>query len=139
MNKDACAWSIPKGLFQQNEDPLEAAKREFREETGFEAEGDFIELGTLIQPSRKIVHAWALEKDLDPAQIKSNSFSMEWPKNSGTMQEFPEIDKGGWFAPVEARKKILKGQVGFLERLLERFPISNANGEGSGGDRGAAS
>jgi predicted NUDIX family NTP pyrophosphohydrolase len=117
--KDEGAWSIPKGILDENEDPLHAAKREFNEETGLEADGDFIELGEVKQPSGKIVHAWALEKDLDVTEIKSNSFTIEWPKNSGIMREYPEIDRAAWFSLDEAIKKILKGQIALLDRLEE--------------------
>jgi predicted NUDIX family NTP pyrophosphohydrolase len=120
-NKDEGAWSIPKGLFEENEGPLEAARREFAEETGFDAEGEFIELGELIQSSRKIVHAWALESDLDTTRIRSNTFALEWPPNSGRVVDYPEIDKGQWFDIVEARKKIATGQLGFIDRLVERL------------------
>lgn len=115
--KDQGAWSIPKGLFDDTENALHAAKREFNEETGLEADGAFVELGEVKQPGGKIVHAWALEKDLDVTEIKSNSFTMEWPKNSGKMREYPEIDKAGWFGLDEARTKLLEGQVAFLDRL----------------------
>jgi predicted NUDIX family NTP pyrophosphohydrolase len=124
--KDEGAWSIPKGILDENEDLLDAAKREFNEETGLEADGDFIELGEVKQPSGKIVHAWALEKDLDVTEIKSNSFTIEWPKNSGKMREYPEIDKAGWFGLDEARAKILKGQVAFLGRLAEMVAKNRA-------------
>lgn len=117
--KDEGAWSIPKGVFEENESPLDAAKREFKEETGFEAEGELIELGNLTQPSKKIVHAWALEKDLDETKVVSNKFALEWPKRSGIMKEFPEIDRASWFDIDLARKKIQKGQAGFIDRLLE--------------------
>ena len=117
--KDEGAWSIPKGILDENEDPLDAAKREFNEETGLGADGDFIELGEVKQPGGKIVHAWALEKDLDVTEIRSNSFTMEWPKNSGKMREYPEIDRAGWFGLDEAKTKILKGQLALLERLAE--------------------
>ncbi len=120
-NKDEGVWSIPKGLFEENEGPLEAARREFAEETGFEAEGDFIELGKLVQPSKKIVHAWALESDLDTTRIKSNTFTLEWPPNSGRFEDYPEIDRGQWFDIAEARTKIAKGQLGFISRLIERL------------------
>ena len=119
VNKDLGAWSIPKGLIEENEPPLEAAKREFKEETGFEVDGDFVELGTLKQPSRKIVHAWALEKDIDTTRIVSNFFELEWPKNSGKLEEFPEVDKGEWFDVEEAKTKILKGQVRFIDMLIK--------------------
>lgn len=117
-NKDAGAWSIPKGLLEE-EDPLEAAKREFREETGFEVDGPFIKLGSLKQPGGKTVNAWALEKDIDETQVISNTFRLEWPKNSGNVKDYPEIDKAGWFGLEEARKKVVKGQAGFLDRLTD--------------------
>lgn len=116
--KDAAAWSISKGLFEEGESPLVAAKREFREETGFEVDGDFIELGEIKQHSGKIVYAWAVEKDLDEMNVVSNNFTMEWPKRSGIMREFPEIDRAGWFEIESARKKILKGQQDFIDRLI---------------------
>ncbi|WP_455219560.1 NUDIX domain-containing protein [Kaarinaea lacus] len=118
VNKDLGAWSIPKGLIEENEPPLEAAKREFKEETGFDVAGDFIELGALKQPSRKIVHAWALEQDLDTKKIVSNTFELEWPRNSGQIKEYPEIDRGAWFGLEEAKRKISKGQVKFIETLI---------------------
>jgi predicted NUDIX family NTP pyrophosphohydrolase len=117
--KDDGAWSIPKGLLEEHENPLDTAKREFKEETGFEVDGEFIDLGELKQPSKKIVHVWALEKDLDVTNIVSNTFTLEWPKNSGKIQEYPEIDKAGWFDIELAKKKILKGQIGFIDKLVE--------------------
>lgn len=123
--KDEGAWSISKGLFEENESPLDAAKREFKEETGFEVEGVFIELGRIKQPSGKIVFAWAVEKDLDERKIVSNEFSLEWPRRSGIMREFPEIDRADWFEIESARKKILKGQQGFIDRLL--YALDNQN------------
>ena len=119
--KDAGAWSIPKGECAANEDPLEAAKREFKEETGVEASGDFLALGESKQPGGKLVTAWALEKDVDAGAIQSNTFSLEWPPKSGKVQEFPEVDRAGWFALPEARAKILKGQIPFLDRLMEKL------------------
>ena len=119
--KDAGAWSIPKGLPEGDEPELETARREFREETGFEVDGEFLELGALRQPGGKTVHAWALEGDLDASRIRSNSFTLEWPRNSGVQREYPEIDAGRWFSLAEARGKINRGQAGFLDRLLERL------------------
>jgi len=119
--KDDGAWSIPKGLFEEREEPLAAALREFREETGFAVEGSLVELGELKQPGGKIVHAWAAEGDLDTAQIRSNTFTLEWPPNSGYLREYPEIDRGQWFAIDVARKKILPGQATFLDRLADRL------------------
>lgn len=115
--EDLGAWSIPKGEFAEGEDPLDAAKREFEEETGFSVEGDFHELGPLKQPSGKIVHAWAVEGDCDASAIESNTFTMEWPPRSGRRQEFPEVDRAGWFDAGTAKEKILKGQVGFIGEL----------------------
>ena len=116
--KDAGAWTMPKGQFTEGELPLDAAKREFEEEMGTAATGDFQPLGTIKQPSGKIIHAWAAESDFDASTVKSNLFSMEWPPKSGRMGEFPEVDRAGWFSIEEARHKIIKGQAPFLERLL---------------------
>jgi predicted NUDIX family NTP pyrophosphohydrolase len=115
--KDLASWSLPKGEHLESEDAFSAAKREFQEETGILPDGHFIPLGQIRQPSGKLVTAWAFEGDCDPAAMRSNLFSMEWPKGSGRMQEFPEVDRGEWFALAIARQKILKGQLGFLERL----------------------
>lgn len=117
--KDEGAWSIPKGLVEEHEDPLSTAKREFKEEIGVEVDGEFIDLGKIKQPSRKIVHVFALEKDLDVTNIVSNTFTLEWPRGSGIVQEYPEIDKAEWFSVEEAKKKILKGQIGFIDRLIK--------------------
>jgi predicted NUDIX family NTP pyrophosphohydrolase len=117
--KDAGAWTLPKGQFTEGELPLNAAKREFEEEMGSPPTGDFQPLGTIKQPSGKIIHAWAAEADFDARTVKSNLFSMEWPPKSGRMGEFPEVDRAGWFSIEEARHKIIKGQAPFLERLLE--------------------
>jgi predicted NUDIX family NTP pyrophosphohydrolase len=108
--KDAGTWSIPKGIPDPGEDLLAAARREFREETGFIAEGEFLPLGAFKQPGGKIVHAWAVEGDCDPSKLVSNSFEMEWPPRSGKRARFPEIDRAGWFRGTEALVKILAGQ-----------------------------
>ena len=126
--RDEGAWSIPKGLLEENEDPLEGAKREFREETGHAVEGAFIDLGELKQPSRKIVHAWAIEGDLDTDAIESNTFALEWPRNSGHVSEYPEIDRAEWFEIGQARTKISKGQAGFIDRLVEAVPSRSGPG-----------
>ena len=114
--KDEGAWSIPKGEFEDDEEPLAAAKREFSEETGLKLpEGEVIPLEPLRQPSGKRVYAWAMNHDFDPAEFKSNTFSMEWPPKSGQHQEFPEVDRTEWFTIKEAQHKILKGQMPFLD------------------------
>jgi predicted NUDIX family NTP pyrophosphohydrolase len=121
--KDTGAWTIPKGEVGPAEDPLAAALREFEEETGVRPKGDAIALPPRRQPSGKVVHAWAMRGDLDPATVRSNRFEMEWPPRSGRRQEFPEIDRAAWFSLAEAREKILKGQAPFLddlERVAER-------------------
>jgi predicted NUDIX family NTP pyrophosphohydrolase len=115
--KDAGAWSLPKGELAEGEEPLAAAKREFSEETGFPIDGEFLRLEPLKQSGGKVVHAWAVEADCDPAELRSNRFSMEWPPKSGRTQEFPEVDRGGWFNMAEARQKILAKQSGFLDQL----------------------
>ena len=118
-NKDEGAWSIPKGEFLSTEDSLEAAKREFFEETGFVVEGELRALKPLRQSSGKMVHAWAVEGDLDPTAIISNTVEIEWPPRSGRLQSIPEIDRGAWLALTDARRKILRGQVPLLEELAQ--------------------
>jgi predicted NUDIX family NTP pyrophosphohydrolase len=115
--KDLGAWSVSKGEYLEGELPLEAAKREFQEETGFPAAGDFLELGTVQQASGKVVSAWAFEGDCDPSKLVSNRCQIEWPPRSGRMIEIPEVDRGGWFSIAEAEKRILKSQAPFLARL----------------------
>jgi predicted NUDIX family NTP pyrophosphohydrolase len=115
--KDLGAWTISKGEYVDGEQPLEAAKREFREETGFSAEGDFLELGAVQQAGGKVVSAWAFEGDCDPAKLVSNHCQIEWPPRSGRMIEIPEVDRGGWFSVKDAQERILKSQVAFLDRL----------------------
>jgi len=117
--KDDGAWSIPKGLIEEDEDPLTAAKREFKEEVGTDVNGNFIDLGEIQQPSKKIIRIFALEKDLNVSNAKSNTFTLEWPKGSGIIREYPEVDKASWFNLEEAKKKIVKGQVGFIDRLIK--------------------
>jgi len=116
--KDEGSWSIPKGLYEADEESLAAAKREFEEETGLRPAGDFIELGAFRQPGGKIVSAWAFEGDFDLAAFRSNTFEMEWPPRSGRSVRFPEADRAGWFGPAEALRKILKGQAPILQALL---------------------
>ncbi len=129
-SKDDGAWSIPKGEFGPDESPLEAARREFEEETGFAPSGEVIPLEPLRQPGGKLVFAWALRADFDPAALKSNTFSVEWPPNSGRRQEFPEVDRAAWFSLEAARRKILRGQAPFLRQLQQLLA-----GSGSGAGR----
>ncbi|MEZ5541753.1 MAG: NUDIX domain-containing protein [Pseudomonadota bacterium] len=117
QDKDMGAWSIPKGIGAVDEAPLAAARREFEEETGYAVDGAFIALGALRMKSGKIVHAWALEGDLDVAGIRSNTFTLEWPRHSGRFGEYPEIDAGRWFTLVAARQWMSVSQTGFLDRL----------------------
>ena len=116
-NKDSGAWSIPKGEFDLREDPLQAASREFHEETGCSVDGSFIALGPVRQAGGKIVHAWAVEGDCEAESISSNSFTIEWPPRSRQRKEFPEVDRAGWFSLQLAREKILKGQLMLLDKL----------------------
>jgi predicted NUDIX family NTP pyrophosphohydrolase len=119
--KDLGAWTIPKGEYGDGEDPLVAARREFEEETGFSASGDFIDLGTIKQSGGKLVHVWAFEGDGDPAALVSNRFQMEWPPRSGRLAEFPEVDRGAWFSLAEARERILTSQQPILNLLTDRL------------------
>jgi predicted NUDIX family NTP pyrophosphohydrolase len=116
--KDDGVWSIPKGELDGDEDALAAARREFAEETGFTPDGQFIDLGAIKQPGGKVVCVWAVDSDFDPRALVSNSFEMEWPKNSGQMRSFPEVDRAAWLDIATARRKILKGQAGFIDRLI---------------------
>lgn len=116
--KDEGAWSIPKGEYQAGEESIDVARREFFEETGFEVSGDLVEVGTVKQTAGKVVTAWAVEGDCDPALLRSNVFEMEWPPRSGRVQSFPEVDRGGWFTLDEARRRILKSQEPLLDLLL---------------------
>ncbi|PDQ23017.1 NUDIX hydrolase [Mesorhizobium sanjuanii] len=113
--KDEAAWSIPKGLVEANEDELAAARRETEEELGVRIDGHFQPLGRYKQPGGKIVLAWCVDADVDATAVKSNTFLMEWPPRSGSMREFPEVDKAGWFSLPEAETKILKGQRPILK------------------------
>jgi predicted NUDIX family NTP pyrophosphohydrolase len=120
--KDLASWTIPKGEYLDDEDPLEAAKREFQEETSFVASGPFSKLGEIRQPSGKIVIAWAIEGDCDPATLVSNTCFIEWPPRSGKQMEIPEVDRGKWFPIDQARKQIFTAQIPFLDRLLVLLP-----------------
>lgn len=117
-NKDLGAWSIPKGEFSDGEKPLDAAIREFREETGIELAGDFKALKPVRLQSGKMVHAWAHERDIDAGQISSNTFEMEWPPKSAKFQSFPEVDKAGWFSAATALEKINPAQRSLILELL---------------------
>ena len=118
--KDEAAWSIPKGLVGENEDELAAARREAEEELGVAIDGDFQPVGSYKQPGGKIVIAWSVEADVDTEAVRSNMFTMEWPPKSGTMKEFPEVDKADWFSLPEAGFKIHKGQRAILDDFLEQ-------------------
>ncbi|MBV8798507.1 MAG: NUDIX domain-containing protein [Alphaproteobacteria bacterium] len=120
-NRDAAAWTIPKGAIEPEEEPLAAARREFAEETGFAVDGDFLELGDFKQPGGKHVLVWALEGDCDAARLVSLEFEMEWPPRSGKRARFPEVDRGGWFGVAEARGKLLVGQRPMLDTFLKRM------------------
>lgn len=116
--KDLGSWSIPKGLFEDDERPFEAAKREFTEEIGSPPpNGEYVALGEFTQSSGKIIHAFAIQSDFNLEKFRSNMFEMEWPPKSGTTQEFPENDKAAWTPLVVAKQKLVKGQVPILEAL----------------------
>ena len=117
--KDAGAWSIAKGEYAEGEDALAVAQREFEEETGARPHGDFLPLGEIVQAGRKIVTAWALEGDFNPAALISNRFDLEWPPKSGRKISFPEVDRAQWFSLADARQKMLPGQREFITRLLD--------------------
>lgn len=127
-NKDLESWSIPKGEFTNDENPLDAAKREFYEETGFklesESESDFIELDSVKLKSGKTIFAWALEIDIDATLVKSNEFEMEWPPKSGKQQSFPEVDKAEWFQTEHALKKINPAQADFIVQIISKISSS---------------
>jgi predicted NUDIX family NTP pyrophosphohydrolase len=117
--RDTGAWSIPKGEYGEGEDPVAVALREFEEETGQRLpKGDLVALGEVRQRGGKVVSAWAVPGDLDPAALTSNTFTMEWPPRSGTRREFPEVDRAGWFDPATARGKLLAAQAELVDRLL---------------------
>jgi len=134
--KDVGAWSIPKGEFEPDEEPLAAAMREFAEETGLEVPGGKpVPLTPVRQPSGKIVHAWYLQGDLDASVVRSNTFEMEWPPGSGRTAEYPEVDRAAWYGLGAARIKLHKGQVPIIEQLeqaLELEPAAPTGGHGKG-------
>jgi predicted NUDIX family NTP pyrophosphohydrolase len=118
--RDEGAWSIPKGEVEPGEEPLDVARREFKEELGSDPpESPVVALGEVRQPGGKLVIAWALHGDFDADAVQSNTFTLEWPRGSGRIQAFPEVDRAGWFPLAEARGKLLKGQLPLLDRLAE--------------------
>ncbi|SFN69119.1 Predicted NTP pyrophosphohydrolase, NUDIX family [Nitrosospira briensis] len=119
--KDLGSWSIAKGEYEEGEDPLQAALREFFEETGFRPAGPFLPLTQRKQASGKLVDAWVTESDWDPSLLVSNSFTMEWPKGSGRVREFPEVDRAEWFEISEAMRRINPAQAGFIDELVEKL------------------
>jgi predicted NUDIX family NTP pyrophosphohydrolase len=120
--KDDGAWSIPKGEYERGDDPRACALREFEEETGTRLDAaELVELGVVVQKAGKEVSAWAVRGDLDPATVRSNTFTMEWPPRSGRRQEFPEVDRAEWFALDEARAKLVPAQAELIDRLAERM------------------
>lgn len=125
-SKDFGVWSIPKGEYLEGEDPLAVAVREFAEETGVTPRGDFIALGEIRQPGRKLVTAWALEGDFDATKLKSNEFELEWPPKSGRKARYPEIDRAEWLLPDAASRKILPGQRPFIGRLMQALGLEKA-------------
>jgi predicted NUDIX family NTP pyrophosphohydrolase len=121
--KDQGSWSIPKGLCQEGETAIDAARRELQEEIGLTIRDDLVELGKFKQPSGKVISAWAAESDFDVAELRSNSFVLEWPPKSGRQMEFPEVDRAGWFSFKEAAAKITRGQLPILMRLATELGL----------------
>lgn len=116
--RDAGAWTIPKGIIETGEDPLDAARREFEEETGITPAGPFLPLGSVRQKAGKTVHAWAWEGQADPAAIRSNEMEVEWPRGSGKLLSYPEVDRCDWYPPAAARLKINAAQAELIDRLI---------------------
>jgi predicted NUDIX family NTP pyrophosphohydrolase len=123
-NKDIGAWTIPKGEYLEGEQPLEAAKREFQEETGFAVSEPFLDLGSIKQAGGKIVSAWAFEGDCDPSKVISNHCEVEWPPRSGRLIKIPEVDRGAWFSIDEARERIKSTQIPLLDRLSKTLDLA---------------
>lgn len=120
--RDAGAWSVPKGEYEPDEEPLAAARREFQEELGLPVPaGDLVELGSVTQSGGKVVTVWAVEADLDPGEVTPGTFTMEWPKGSGRVAEFPEVDRAAWFDLRDAGERIVAAQREFLDRLATRL------------------
>jgi len=130
--KDEGSWTIPKGEYAEDEDPWDAALREFREELGQPApDGPRLDLDSVKQPGGKVITAFAVRGDLDATDCKSNTFELEWPKGSGKIRQYPELDRVGWFAVAAARSKLLKGQLPLLDRLLEQLAADEPDGSRS--------
>ena len=129
-DRDLGAWTIPKGVLEDGEDPLAAARREFGEETGIAATGPFLPLGSVRQKAGKVVHAWAWEGDADPARVVSNTMRSEFPRGSGRWLTFPEVDRCGWFDPATARAKLNAAQAAFVDRLEAALAGAPADGTG---------
>jgi predicted NUDIX family NTP pyrophosphohydrolase len=128
-NKDDGAWSVAKGEYEPGQDPEAAANREFEEELGQAAPvGDRIDLGELRQPSGKLVRVWAVEGDLDVENVTSNEFEMEWPPHSGKTASWPEVDRAAWMSAASVKRKLSKGQVGFVDRLVVRLQETSESG-----------
>lgn len=120
--RDAGAWSVPKGEYEPDEEPLAAARREFQEELGLPVPaGDLVDLGSVTQSGGKVVTVWAVEADLDPGEVTPGTFTMEWPKGSGRVAEFPEVDRAAWFDLRDAGERIVAAQREFLDRLASRL------------------
>lgn len=127
--KDAASWSFPKGEYSEGEEPLAAAKREFKEETGFDVPADEPrELGE-VKYSNKLLKVWAVRGSIDARRVKSNMFTMEWPPKTGKKQEFPEVDRAGWFPPAAAKQKLVAGQAELVHKLCEQLGVSAETGK----------
>lgn len=127
--KDEAAWSIPKGEYTDDEDALAAARREFKEETGFDVPaGDLAELGS-VKYGNKLLHVWTGQGSIDARRVKSNMFTMEWPPKTGRQQDFPEVDRAGWFPPAVAKRKLVKGQAPLVDMLCEQLDVSAEMGD----------
>jgi predicted NUDIX family NTP pyrophosphohydrolase len=136
-DRDLGAWTIPKGVLEEGEDPLAAARREFGEETGIVATGPFLPLGSVRQKAGKVVHAWAWEGDADPESVVSNMMRSEFPRGSGRWLTFPEVDRCAWFDPATARTKLNAAQAAFVDRLEAALAGSPAGGAPEDASRGA--